>query len=150
MPKKVVLPMDQFDASGPAAPLQVRGQLGTDERPTRRSMARETSSKAMTAEVSDAAVAPRKRHVSPSTAGEFHVTDGTAAVGSVPRTGAVRETHVAAPSPPGTPNLHAREPRQRKANAHQTACPEAVRRGLPVPPLPSGQRWKRRLPPACR
>jgi hypothetical protein len=113
-----------------ADPLQVREQQETDERLARQSMVRETSNKAV-----------------PSNAGEFHMTDETPAVGSAPQTGAVRETHVAASSPAEMPSSHAEEPRQKKGNAYWPAYRKAVRRGLPLPSLPAGERWKRRLPP---
>jgi hypothetical protein len=131
-------------------PLQVREQQETDERNARRTLAQKAGSKAATAEESNAQVAPRQRHVSPSDAGEFHVADETPAAGSAPQTGAVRETHIVASSPCEMPSGYAKEPRGKKRHAYWAAYRKAVRRGQPLPSLPAGERWKRRLPPACR
>ncbi len=131
-------------------PIQARQQQETDERLARQRIARKTSSKAVTAEESNAAVAPRQRYVSPSNAGDIHVTDETPAVGLAPQTGDVRETRGAASSSPEMPSGHVEEPRGKKGNAYGIAYRKAVRRGLPLPRLPAGQRWKRRLPSAVR
>jgi hypothetical protein len=131
-------------------PIQARQQQETDERTARRTLAQKTCSKAATAEESIAAVTPRKRHVSPASAGGFHVTDEPPAVGSAPQTGAVRETHIVASSPRKMPSGHAEEPRGKKRHAYWAAYRKAVRRGLPLPSLPAGERWKRRLPPVVR
>ena len=48
------------------------------------------------------------------------------------------------------PNDHVGERRNKKGKSYWTAYRKAVRRGLALPPLPAGERWKRRLPPACR
>jgi hypothetical protein len=42
------------------------------------------------------------------------------------------------------------ERRNKKGKSYRAAYRKAVRRGLALPPLPAGERWKRRLPPACR
>jgi hypothetical protein len=128
-------------------PVQARQQQETDERAARRTLAQKTGSKAATAEESNAAGAPRKRHVSPANAGEFYVTDETPAVGSAPQTGDVRETHGAVSSPREMQSGHAEELRGKKRNAYWAAYRKAVRRGLLLPSRPAGQRWKRRLPP---
>jgi hypothetical protein len=36
-----------------------------------------------------------------------------------------------------------------KGRVYRAAYPKTQRRGLPMPSLPRGERWKRRLPPAC-
>jgi hypothetical protein len=131
-------------------PIQARQQQEMDERNARRTLAQKTGSKAATAEESIAAVAPRKPHVSPANTGEFHGTDETPAGGSAPLTGAVPDTHLVASSSREMPSGHAEEPRGKKRNTYWAAYRKAVRRSLPLPSLPAGQRWKRRLPHACR
>jgi hypothetical protein len=121
-----------------------------DERNARRTLAQKTGSKAAIVAEADAAGAPRKRHVSPANAGEFHVADGALAVSSAPLTGAVPDTHLVASSSREMPSGHAEEPRGKKRNTYWAAYQKAVRRSLPLPSLPAGQRWKRRLPPVCR
>ncbi|WP_210250194.1 hypothetical protein, partial [Microvirga aerophila] len=79
-------------------PIQARQQQETDEQLARRTLAQKSGSKAATAEESDAAGAPRKRHFSPANASEFHATDEMPAAGSTPQTGAVPDTHVMASS----------------------------------------------------
>jgi hypothetical protein len=78
------------------------------------------------------------------------VTNETPAVGSAPRTGAVPDMHVVASSPREMSSSHAEEPRGKKRNAYWAAYRKAVRWGLPLPSLPAGERWKRRLPPMAR
>jgi hypothetical protein len=131
-------------------PIQARQQQATDERLARRTLAQKTGSKAAIAEESIAAGAPRKRHVSPASAGGFHVTDEPPAVGSAPQTGAVRETHGVASSPREMPSGDTGERRGKRGSVYGIAYRKAVRRGLPLPLLPAGERWKRRLPPVVR
>ena len=66
--------------------------------------------------------------------------------------GDVPVTHAA-----GIPNIvtgiyaeHATTRRGERSALYQMACRKAKSRGLPVPPLPRGERWKRRLPVMCR
>ena len=55
-----------------------------------------------------------------------------------------------ASSSPDMPIGHVEERRNKKGKDYGAAYRKAVRRGLALPPLPAGERWKRRLPPACR
>jgi len=50
----------------------------------------------------------------------------------------------------GTDAEHAMTRRRKRSALYQIACRKAKRRGLPVPPLRRGERWKRRLPVLCR
>jgi hypothetical protein len=70
----------------------------------------------------------------------------------------VREPAVANTQPPEAPvspqkTVHPVQqiatPRKRKWNTLVAALKKAERSGRPVPRLPAGQRWKRRLPHAC-
>jgi hypothetical protein len=70
----------------------------------------------------------------------------------------VREPAVANTQPPEAPvspqkTVHPVQqiatPRKRKWNTLVAALKKAERSGRPVPRLPAGQRWKRRLPQAC-
>jgi hypothetical protein len=45
---------------------------------------------------------------------------------------------------------HAAARRGGRNKRYRAACRRAMRRGRPLPPLPAGQRWKRRLPVMCR
>jgi hypothetical protein len=136
--------------TGVVEAIQARQHQEKDRQPVQRTRTGKMGGKAATADESNAAVAPRKRHVSPSNAGEFHATDETPVAGSAPQTGAVRETHIVASSPSEMPSGHAEEARGKKRHGYRAAYRKAVRRGLPLPSLPAGQRWKRRLPPRCR
>jgi hypothetical protein len=56
---------------------------------------------------------------------------------------------VIAPNAVVEPVAQARAPRSRKWNVLVTKARRAAREGLPMPRLPAGHRWRRRLPKVC-
>ena len=118
--------------------LQAQEQQETKEEPARQRRARKVSGRVETSGASDSVTASGGAPVSSSTKAEL-----------VPPTPAMQEAHVTASDSADMPSGQMGEPR-RKGKPYFAACRKAVRRGLPLPPLPAGERWKRRLPPVCR
>ncbi len=121
--------------------LPVREQQETKEEPARQRMARKVSGRVATSDAPNSASA--------SASGEgFSSSSNTAEF--VPPTPATQEVHVMTSSSADTPSGHVEERRNKKGKHYWAAYRKAMRRGLALPPLPAGERWKRRLPPACR
>jgi hypothetical protein len=127
-------------------PLQARQE--TKDRPALGSMARKAGSKVATVEEPDVAAASPRGLASDLP--EVRVTSDMPAAGPTRHAGAVRDTRVTASSPAEMPSRPAGEQRGRKGTGYWRAYRKAVRRGLSLPPLAVGQRWKRRLPVVCR
>jgi hypothetical protein len=119
--------------------LPVREQQETKEEPARQRMARKVSGRVATSDAPNSASASGEGFSSSSNTAEL-----------VPPTPATQEVHVVAPSSADLPSGHVEEPRKKKGKHYWAAYRKAMRRGLALPPLPAGERWKRRLPPACR
>ena len=118
--------------------LQVREQQETKEEPARPRRARKVRGSVATSDAPDRATASGEGLASSSITAEL-----------VPPTPAVQEVHVTASDSADMPSGQMGEPR-RKGKDYWAAYRKAVRRGLALPPLPAGERWKRRLPPVCR
>jgi hypothetical protein len=118
--------------------LQVREQQETKEEPARPRRARKVRGSVATSDAPDRAAASGEGLPSSSIIAEL-----------VPPTPAVQEAHVMASDSADMPSDQMGEPR-RKGKSYFAACRKAVRRGLALPPLRAGERWKRRLPPVCR
>jgi hypothetical protein len=128
--------------SAPVTPLEERVQREADERAARRKASRMKRAKGKAERSSVTAT----REDAPSTA--VATTMGTTtepviannqllgAVSALPQE-TVQRIKLVATS------------RKRKRNALRSAFKKAGRNGRPVPRLPAGQRWKRRLPQAC-
>jgi hypothetical protein len=119
--------------------LQVREQQETREEPARQRRAREVSGRVETSDAPDSVTASGEALASSSTKAEL-----------VPPTPAMQEAHVTASDSPEMPSADTEQRRNTKGKDYRTAYRRAVRRGLPLPQLPAGERWKRRLPPICR
>ncbi len=119
--------------------LQVREHQETREEPARPRRARKVRGSVETSDVPDGVTASGEGLGSSSTKAEL-----------VPPTPAMQEAHVTASSSADMPSADMEQRRNTKGKDYRTACRKAVRRGLPLPPLPAGERWKRRLPPVCR
>ncbi len=114
-------------------------QQETKERPARRRMTRKTSSRVAITDAPASATMPAEGISSSSTTAEV-----------APFTQAMGETHVVAADSAGMLSGHVNEQRKKKAKGYWVAYRKAVRRGRPLPPLPAGERWKRRLRHSCR
>jgi hypothetical protein len=119
--------------------LQVREQQDKQERPARKRMAQKIGGRVTTGAASDGEMAPGEGLGSSSITAEF-----------VPPTPPVPEAHVMSSYSADLPSDHVGQQRDKKGKVYGAAYRRAVRRGRPVPPLPPGERWKRRLPPVCR
>jgi len=120
------------------ASLQARERQETKEKPERRGMARKTRGRVQTSDALDLATASGEGLASSANTAEL-----------VTPTPAVQEAHVMASSTV-MPSGHVKRRRNRKGKDYGAAYRKAVRRGLALPPLRAGERWKRRLPPMCR
>ncbi len=69
---------------------------------------------------------------------------------SAPQIPVVQEALVVTSDPTDMPSGDVGEQRNTKSKGYWVAYRKAVRRGLPLPLLPAGKRWMRRLPPVCR
>ena len=118
--------------------LPVREHQETKEEPARPRRARKVRGSVATSDAPERATASGEGFPSSSITAEL-----------VPPTPAVQEVHVTASDSADIPISRVGEPR-RKGKPYFAACRKAVRRGLPLPPLRAGERWKRRLPPVCR
>ena len=118
--------------------LQVQEQQETKEEPARQRRARKVSGRVETSGAPDSVTASGEGLPSSSTKAEL-----------VPPTPVVQEAHVTASSAE-MPSADMERRRNTKGKDYRTAYRRAVRRDLPLPPLPAGERWKRRLPPVCR
>ena len=118
--------------------LQVRELQDTKEEPARQRKARKVRSSVATSDAPDRATASGEGLASSSTKAEL-----------MPPTPAMQEAHVTTSDSADMPSDQMGEPR-RKGKSYFAACRKAVRRGLALPPLAAGERWKRRLPPICR
>ena len=119
--------------------LQVREQQETKEEPARPRRARKVRGSVATSDAPDRATASGEGFPSSSITAEL-----------VPPTPAVQEVHVTASSSADMPSADMEQRRNTKGKDYRTAYRRAVRRDLPLPLLPAGERWKRRLPPVCR
>ncbi len=119
--------------------LQVREQQETREEPARQRRARKVSGRVETSGAPDSVTASGEALASSLTKAE-----------SVPPTPAMQEAHVTTSSPADIPSADMEQRRNTKGKDYRTAYRKAVRRDLPLPLLPAGERWKRRLPPICR
>ncbi len=117
--------------------LQVREQQETKEEPVRHRMVRKMTGR----------VAPSDAPDSASEAGLASSSSTAEIVSPVP---AMQEAHAMASYSPDMPSGRVGERRNKKGKGYWAAYRKAVRRGLTLPRLPAGERWKRRLPPACR
>ncbi len=117
--------------------LPAREKQETKERPGRQRRPRNTSGRVAASDAPDIASG---EGLSPSAI----ITE------LAPPTLAVQEAHIMAASSTDMPSGHVGEQRNKKGKGYLAAYRRAVRRGLPLPPLRAGERWKRRLPPACR
>ena len=118
--------------------LQVREQQETKEEPARQRRARKVRGSVATSDAPHRATASGEGFPSSLITAEL-----------VPPAPAVQEAHVMASDSADMPSGQMGEPR-RKGKPSFAARRKAVRRGLALPPLPAGERWKRRLPPVCR
>jgi hypothetical protein len=118
--------------------IPVREQQETKEEPARQRRARKISGRVATSDAPDRATAPRKGLAPSSNTGEL-----------VPPEPATQEVHVVASSSADTPSGHVEERRNKMGKHYWAAYRKAMRRGSALPRLPAGERWKRRLPPAC-
>jgi hypothetical protein len=118
--------------------LQVREHQEMREEPARQRKVRKVRGSVATSDAPHRATASGEGFPSSSITAEL-----------VPPTPAVQEVHVTASDSADMPSGQMGEPR-RKGKPYFAACRKAVRRGLALPPLPAGERWKRRLPPVCR
>jgi hypothetical protein len=123
----------------PMNSLQAREQQETKEGPPQQRMARTISGRVATGDALDSATAPREGLASLLNTAEL-----------VPPTPVTQEVRVMASSSADMPSSHVDERRSKKGKHYGAAYRTAMRRGLALPPLPAGERWKRRLPPACR
>ena len=119
--------------------LQVREHQETKEEPARQRKVRKVRGSVATSD------APHR-----ATASEEGVPSSLITAELVPPTPAVQEVHVTASDSADMPSAVMEQRRNTKGKDYRTACRKAVRRGLALPPLPAGERWKRRLPPVCR
>ena len=115
--------------------LQAQEQQETKEEPARQKRARKLSGRVATSDAPGSA------------SGEDFATLSITA-DLVPLVPAVGAAHVVGSYSADIPSDQMGEPR-RKGKSYFAACRKAVRRGLALPPLRAGERWKRRLPPAC-
>ena len=118
--------------------LQVREQQETKEEPARPRRARKIRGSVATSDAPERATASEEGLPSSSIIAEL-----------VPPTPAVQEAHVTASDSADMPSGPVGQQRN-KAKDYWATYRRAVRRGLALPPLPAGERWKRRLPPVCR
>jgi hypothetical protein len=117
--------------------LQVQEQQETKEGPARQKRARKLSGRVATSDAPDRAPASGEDLASSSNTAEL--------VLPVP---AKQEAHVLALADMPSGDMGQR--RNKKGKDYGAAYRKAVRRGLALPPLRAGERWKRRLPPVCR
>jgi hypothetical protein len=119
--------------------LQVREHQETREEPARQRRARKVSGRVETSGAPDSVTASGEGLGFSSRKAEL-----------VPPAPAVRAAHVVDPYSADMSNGPVEEQRNKKGKDYGAAYRRAVRRGLPLPPLRTGERWKRRLPPVCR
>ena len=119
--------------------LPVREQQETKEDPARQRRARKVSGRVATSDAPNSA---------PTSGEGFSSSSNTAEL--VPPVPAMQEADVVAYPFVNMPSGDMEERRNKKGKSYWAAYRTAVRRGLALPPLPAGERWKRRLPPACR
>ena len=119
--------------------LPIGEQKETREEPAQSRRARKVRGSVTTSDAPNRATASGEGIPSSSNTAEF-----------VPPIPGKPEAHVTASSPPDMVSDHAGERRTRRGKVYGAAYRKAVRQGHSLPGLPAGERWKRRLPPACR
>jgi hypothetical protein len=119
--------------------LQVSEQQEAKEERVRQRRARKVSARVATPDAPDSAGSPKKGFGSSSTPAEF-----------VPPIPAMKQADLVSYPLANMPSGYVGEQRIQSGKSYWAAYRRAMRRGLALPPLPVGERWKRRLPPACR
>ncbi len=120
--------------------LQVREQQDTKEEPARQRKARKVRGSVATSDAPDSATA----------SGEGLPASSITAEPVSPELAVVRAAHVVGAHSADMPSGPVGQQRNKKGKDYGATYRKAVRRGRALPPLPAGERWKRRLPPVCR
>jgi hypothetical protein len=134
VPPRRILP-DLF--SIPLDPVQERVRQEAEEQATRRRAPRMRQAKSR--------VAPQTSKSGDSSVSAAPEAAQAALPELAPRSGLVSVSPVQVPNPSGSGEVS----RHRIDVALSNRIKRAERSGQPLPPLPAGQRWKRRLPQAC-